>query len=337
MVGFGAAALGAAALLVAGCGSGGGSGAGSLVLYNGQHLELTRALVGAFETQTGIDVRLRSNDAVVLADQIVQEDGSSPADVYLAENSPELTNLEEHGLLARLPRSLVAQVPARFSSPSGRWVALALRVSSLVYDPRALTRSQLPTSILALAQPAWRGKVAVAPLDSDFPPLVSALIAADGDRAAARWLAGLKRNAHVYQDEEAVVAAVDRGDVAAGIVNQYYWYRLRLEAGAQAVHSRILFFGNQDPGSVVNISGAAVLASSKHRDLAERFVAFLVSPAGQRILARGDDFEYPARPGIAPNAMLPPLAGVAHTTYGVAQLGNGREAAKLVADAGFGS
>ena len=37
------------------------------------------------------------------------------------------------------------------------------------------------------------------------------------------------------------------------------------------------------------------------------------------------------------NGTLPPLAHVAHTTFGVRELGNGREPAKLVAAAGFGA
>ncbi len=108
----GAAAGLVALLAVAGCGSSGG-GKDSIVVYNGQHLELTQALINAFEKQTGIKVHVRTNDGVVLADQILQEGHSSPADVYVTENSPELMNLEEHGLLAPLPKSLVAQVPRR--------------------------------------------------------------------------------------------------------------------------------------------------------------------------------------------------------------------------------
>ena len=33
-------------------------------------------------------MRIRTNDGVVLADQIIQEGDASPADVYIAENSP---------------------------------------------------------------------------------------------------------------------------------------------------------------------------------------------------------------------------------------------------------
>src|SRR4051794_25879704 len=83
-------------LLATSCGGGGGDG-NSIVLYNGQHLALTRAMVSAFEKQTGISLRIRSNDSVVLADLLAQEGDSSPADVYLTENSPELMNLEQRG------------------------------------------------------------------------------------------------------------------------------------------------------------------------------------------------------------------------------------------------
>jgi iron(III) transport system substrate-binding protein len=332
-----AAALVVALLLLAVSGCGGSGGDHSIVVYNGQHLELTRAFVSAFRKATGISVRLRTDDSVVLADQILQEGHSSPADVYITENSPDLVNLQEHGLLATLPPSTLKDVPAVDRSSAGKWVGLALRVSSLACDPSLVPRSQVPASVLDLASPRWKGKIAIAPLDSDFPPVVGAVIATHGQKAAAAWLAGLKRNATIYQDEESVVAAVNRGDVACGIVNHYYWYRLRREVGAGAMHSKLYYFPSGDPGSIVNVSGAGVLASTHHLQDAERFVSFLVSTTGQNLIGKGDDFEYPVRPGIAANAQLPSLGSVPHTTLSASKLGNDRAAEQLVAAAGFGS
>jgi iron(III) transport system substrate-binding protein len=314
------------------CGGGGGS---SLVVYNGQHEQLTRLLVAAFERQTGIRVRLRSGDSLVVATQILEEGSASPADVILSENSPELVNLAQHARLLGLPRSILRQVPAAYSSPAGHWVGTALRVSSLAYDSSRIPRSQLPRSILDLAEPRWRGKVAIAPTDSDFPPLVAAVIARYGADRTEAWLRGLKRNAATYQDEEAVVAAVNRGDAAAGAINAYYWYRLRREVGESGMHSALHYFPGDDAGSIVNAAGAAVLATSRHPDAAKRFLAFLVSKRGQRILAGSDDFEYPARADVAANAALPPLARTPHATIPVAALGDGRTAAHLIREAGL--
>jgi iron(III) transport system substrate-binding protein len=321
------------AALAAGCG--GGSGHSSITLYNGQHTALTSSLAAAFEKATGIKVRIRTNDSAVLADQIIQEGDVSPADVYISENSPELMELQRRGLLARLPQSILSQAPAGDNSPAGNWVGMALRVSSLVYDPTRVPRSQLPASILDFAQPQWKGKIAIAPTDSDFPPLVGAVIATHGEPAARDWLTGLKRNARIYQDEEAIVAAVNRGDVRSGVINQYYWYRLQLELGKKAMPSALYYFSADDVGAVVNISGAALLKSSKQRKNAERFISFLVGKAGQRIIARSDDFEYPVRSDVAPNGALPPLASIGHTSLSVASLGNGEVAARLIRQVGL--
>jgi iron(III) transport system substrate-binding protein len=320
------------AIALAGCGGGSES---SITVYNGQHAELTQALVDAFEKETGTSVRLRSSDSLVLATQIQQEGGGSPADVFLAENSPELVTLEDKGLLAPLPRSIRDQVPARVQSADGRWVGVGLRLVSLVYDPAQVEPAELPDSILDLAKPEWKGRVALAPTDSDFPPVVAAVIATRGSKAAADWLAGLKRNSRVYADYEAALAAVNRGDVDVSIINQYYWYRLRRELGARAMTSKLHYFAAPDPGSIANVSGVAVLESSGRREEAERFVRFAVGRAGQRILARSDDYEYPVRPGLPANRVLPPLDSVPHSTLSVATSGDIEEAARLIRQAGF--
>jgi iron(III) transport system substrate-binding protein len=320
------------AALLGACGTASGP---SITVYSGQHSQLTNALVSAFENETGISVRVLSNDGVVLADQILLEGSASPADVYLTENTPELMLLQHHHLLAKLGPSTLSAVPATDSSPQGDWVGVAERVNTLAYDPMKLSAGMLPASILALAGPSWAGKIAIAPTDSDFLPLVSALAATYGSARALSWLQGLKRNAVIYQDDEAVAAAVNRGSVSAGLVNEYYWYRLRLETGAGNMHSVLYPFPAHDVGSMANVSGAAVLASSGDRAAANRFVAFLVSPQAQRILAQGDDFEYPLRPGVAPNPALPPLARFNPTSFNVASLGDDRAAVSLLQQSGL--
>jgi iron(III) transport system substrate-binding protein len=307
----------------------------AITLYSGQHPQLTTAIVSAFEKQTGIHVNVRSDDGIVLANQILQEGAHSPADVYLTENSPELVLLTQHKLLAPLPSSIVSQIPAQYNSPTGNWVGISVRVSALAYNPKLVSASQLPASILDLAKPQWKGKVAIAPTDSDFVPLVGAVIASYGQQAALNWLKGLKANASSYADIEAVDSAVNKGQDAVGVINQYYWYRLQQQLGASNTHSKVYYFPNRNVGGIENISGVAVLASSSHQAAADKFAQFLVSAQAEQILAAGDTFEYPVRPGVAANTALTPLSQVNPAVISVVSLGNDLPAATLLQQAGL--
>jgi iron(III) transport system substrate-binding protein len=309
---------------------------GPLTLYSAQHEQMVDQLTKAFTRQTGITVRVRSGEAPEIASQIAQEGARSPADVYFTENSPELTLLDEKGLLAPVDPATRAAVPAKYSAADGNWVGVLARENVLAYNPALIAAGQLPGALLDLARPEWRGKVAIAPSDADFLPLVDAVAAQYGEAATLAWLKGLRQNAQVFDDDEGVVAAVDRGAVATGIINSYYWARLQAEQGAARTKSRVHHFAPGDIGALINVSGAAVLRSSRHQAAAQRFLAFLVSPAVQAEIGRGDvDFEYPLAPGVAANPVLTPLADLHPPPLSVGQLGDDQLAARLLRQAGL--
>ena len=82
------------------------------------------------------------------------------------------------------------------------------------------------------------GKLAFAAGETDFQPIVTSYARTYGEAAALKWLEAIKSNAgsHVYPDNETIADEVNRGAVAFGVVNQYYWYRMRAELGASNVH-----------------------------------------------------------------------------------------------------
>jgi iron(III) transport system substrate-binding protein len=310
----------------------------SIVLYNGQHEETADALVDAFEAKTGIQVEMRNDDEDTLVDEIVAEGPNSPADVVYTENSLPLEYLQERGLLAKVDASTLAHTPTKYNSPSGDWVGVSARVSVIIYNPSLIKASQLPTSVRQLADPKYRGKLALAPQETDFQPIVVAYERAYGKAATLRWLEGLKANAetHIYPDNETIADEVNRGAVAFGVVNQYYWYRMRAEIGAAKMHSKITYFAPHDPGYVIDVSGAAVLRSSKHQAAAQEFLAFLVSKTGQEIIARHSiSFEYPIASGVTTAAPETPFADLQPYPITIAELGDGANAIALMRQAGL--
>jgi iron(III) transport system substrate-binding protein len=327
-------AIGTGAL--AGCGSSSGSGSSrSITLYSGQHPETTQAEVSAFQQQSGIHVRVRSGDENALVQQLEQEGSSSPADVVLTENSPALMSLQGKGLLTPLPADTLASVPAKYNSPSGEWVGFSARVSVIVYNTGSLSASQVPTSILDLANPRWKGKLALAPTEPDFQPIVTSVALAEGEQAALQWLKGVKSNAsgHIEPDNETVTADVGRGQAALGVIDHYYWYRMAKNAGGGRVGSQIAFLAPGDPGYVIDVSGTGVLKSSHHKSEADQFVAFLVSQAGQQALLSSNSFEYPLREGVGDPPGLKPFSELQPAPVTVAQLGDGSIALRLLQEA----
>ena len=334
-----AAVTGMLAASVAACGASGDAPANGLVLYNGQHEQTTQALVSAFEKQTGITVTVRNGDEDQLAEQIMQEGSRSPADVIFTENSPALMKLAGQHLLAPVDKATLAAVPSGDDSPAGNWVGVSARVSVLVYNTNALKPSQLPSSVMDLASPKWAGKLGIAPGETDFQPIITSIADTYGSTAALAWLKAVKSNAgsHVYPDNETITSEVNSGQVEIGLINHYYWYRLRAEIGAGAMHSALHYFAPADPGYVLDISGAGILASSTHQAAAQKFLAFLVSAAGQKIISETDSFEYPIRPGVAANAQLPPLSSLhPDPADTIARLGDGSTALQLLQQAQLG-
>ena len=331
------AVAGLGALMFAGCAQSTGSGgaAGSLTVYSGQHVQTTESLVAAFEKRTGISVNLRSDDEDVLADQIVTEGSHSPADVFYTENSPPLQYLASKGLLTDVNPSTLANTPSRFNSPEGEWVGVSARVSVMIYNTSLLKSGELPTSAMDLAEPQWKGKIAIAASETDFQPIVTSIARTHGQAAALRWLDAVKANAvnHQYPDNETITAEVNSGQVALGIVNQYYWYRERAEVGASGMHSAIAYFAPHDVGYVVDVSGAGILKSSTHQAAAQRFLAFLTSKEGQEIIAHSDSFEYPVASGVTTAQPETPFDQLQPNGITIADLGTGAEAIALLQEA----
>jgi iron(III) transport system substrate-binding protein len=334
-----AAGMLTASAAACGAGSGGDAPANGLILYSGQHEQTTQALVNAFEKQSGIQVTVRNGDEDTLAEQIMQEGSRSPADVFYTENSPALMKLAGQHLLAPVAKATLGGIPAADSSPAGNWVGVSARVSALVYNTSALKPSQLPSSVMDLASPQWAGKLGIAPGETDFQPIITSIADKYGSAAALAWLKAIKSNAgsHVYQDNETLTSEVNSGQVEIGLINHYYWYRLRAGLGAGAMHSALHYFAAGDAGYVLDVSGAGILASSTHQAAAQKFLAFLVSEAGQRIIAQTDSYEYPLRPGVAANPALPPLSSLhPDPADTIATLGDGSTALRLLQQAQLG-
>ncbi|MEZ5174750.1 MAG: extracellular solute-binding protein [Acidimicrobiia bacterium] len=320
-----------AALFATACSS---SDDASLTLYSGRSEDLVQPVIDAFVDATGIQVTVKYAGSADLAATILEEGDASPADVFFAQDPASLGTIAEAGLFDTLDDDLLGRVPDRFSDDAGQWVGTSGRARVVVYDSTVLNDADLPATEDPFANPGWAGRVAIAPTNGSFLAFVATKILVDGRDATLTWLEGMAANdAPAYPNNSSIVAAVNAGEIQAGLVNHYYLLRALAENPDEIGVN--YFFEEPTAGSLVMPAGAGILASSTHKDAARRFVAWLLNESSQRYFA-DETFEYPLVPGIPANAVLPPIDRIPTPELNLSDLAGVLDTATdLVAEAGL--
>jgi iron(III) transport system substrate-binding protein len=311
-----------------------GAGNGEITVYNAQHESLTKEWIDGFTAETGIKVTMRQGSDTELSNQIIQEGEASPADVFLTENSPAMTQVENAGLFADVDEATIAQVPEEFRPSTGKWTGIAARSTVLVYDKNKLTEDQLPKSMLDLANPEWKGKWAASPSGADFQAIVSALLELKGEAATEEWLKGMKENFKAYKGNSTAMKAVNAGEVDAALIYHYYYYGDQAKTGENSNNVTPYYFKNQDPGAFVSVSGGGVLKTSKNQEAAQEFLKYVTGTKGQEILKDGTSFEYAIASDVPANEKLVPIAELQAPTVDPAKL-NSEKVTELMTSAGL--
>jgi iron(III) transport system substrate-binding protein len=319
------------ALLLPSCSSGDGA---SLTVYSGRSEDLVQPLIDRFEDATGIDVTVRYADSADLAATILEEGDGSPADVFFAQDPASLGTVALADLFATLPPDLVEAVPARFSDPDARWVGVSGRSRVIVYDSSRIGPEDLPATEDGFVDPAWAGRVGIAPTNGSFLAFVSAKILLDGEERTRSWLEAMKANqSPTFPNNSSIVTAVNDGQVEAGLVNHYYL--LRALAEDPDATGRNQFLSMASAGSLVMPAGVGILESADNAEQARRFVQFLLDEDAQTYFAT-ETFEYPLVAGIPAYGQLPPLDSLTTPDLDLSLLATTLDrATDLVAEAGL--
>ncbi len=302
-----AAAILTALFLALGIACSGGDDSNSLTIYSGRSQSLVDPLLKQFSKDTGINIRVRYGGTTELAATILEEGGNSPADVFFAQDAGSLDALYQENRLTELPKNILDRVSTAYRGADGYWVGTSGRARVVAYNTDKLKPEDLPDSILDYTAPQWKGRIGWAPTNASFQAFVTALRVIEGEDAAREWLLGIKaNNPKEYANNVAALQAVAAGEVDVAFVNHYYLFRALAEQG-QGFKARNYYFRNGDAGGLVNVSGAAILDSAGNRDVAERFLEYLLSPAAQQYFA-DKTFEYPLIAGVETDADLPPIS-----------------------------
>ena len=323
-------------LLICGLPVGAASAAEEVVVYSARGEPLIRPLFDAYTKETGVAIRFVTDKEGALMARLQAEGERTPADLLLTSDAGNLWQAAESGLLAPADSARLRQnVPAHLRDAKDRWFGLSRRVRTIVYHTGRVKPADLST-YEALGDPRWKGRLCLRTSKKVYnQSLVAMMIAALGapktEQVVRSWIANLATS--VFSDDTQVMEAIAAGQCDVGIVNSYYFGRLRDKKPALPL---ALFWANQgDRGVHVNISGAGLVKHAKHPQAAIRLLEWLSGDFAQERFA-ALDFEYPIRPEVPIPPAVAAWGAFKPESLDVARAGELQtEAIKLMDRAGY--
>ncbi len=198
----------------------------------------------------------------------------------------------------------------------------------------AATGSLVQAKRTCLTKKEWRGRVGWAPTNASFESFVTALRKLRGEDAAKQWLEGMVANdTKTFPNNITIRDAIANGELDVGIINHYYVAEAYASEGRD--YPVGLFYPPKgDPGALVNVSGAGILATTKRRPQAEKLVRYLLDQQAQEYFAR-DTKEYPLAAGVKPDPGLRPLDEIQQPEgLDLSELGDLKTTVELLQDTG---
>lgn len=279
-----------------------------LTVYSGRGENLISPLIERLQVDTGINVKVRYGNTAGLASTILEEGKNSPADLFFAQDAGALGALAKEGRLLKLPNTLLEKVDHRFRSFNGDWIGITGRARTVDYNIELVNPSELSDSIWGYTDAKWGdGKIGWAPINGSFQSFVTAFRVIEGEEKAQDWLEGIIANEpQVYPKNTPIVAALGRGEIYVGFVNNYYLHRFKAEDPNFPVEHH---YTKGDAGSMINVAGVGIVDTAKDRSLAEQFISHMLKEETQRYYTN-TTYEYPLVKGVEVIGNQKPLSEI---------------------------
>lgn len=306
--------------------------ADEIVVYSARNEQLIKPLFDAYTQETGVKIKFVTGKEGPLLARLKAEGAKTHADLLITVDAGNLWQAAHEGVLARLDsKTLNDNIPAHLRDPDGYWYGLSVRARTIVYNTQKVKASDLSTyEDLGTAQ--WKGRLCLRSSKKVYnQSLVAMMIAEFGEPKTEAiiksWVANLA--APVFSDDENLLDAIAAGQCDVGIVNSYYFGRVKKKHPEAPVG---IFWPNQnDRGVHVNISGAGVTAHAKHAQAAVKFLEWMSGDKAQHLFADAN-LEYPANPKVTPDPAVAAWGAFKQHTLNVSETGKLQPKAVMLMD-----
>ena len=281
-------------------------------IFNARHYKADGELYAKFTNKTGIKVNLINGKSGALEKRILEEGADSSADLYITADAGRCGAMDAKGALqgGLTSAAIKSAVPKSFRT--NKWVGIAKRARIIYYSPERVSANELNgMTYEGLADPKWKGRLVIRKSSNIYnKSLVASLIKNNGKAATAAWAEGVVANMARTPtgNDRAQIMAVAAGEADIAVANTYYLALMlsgKKGAEQQAAAKKVkAFFPNQnDRGTHMNISCAAMVKGAPNKANAIKLVEFLLTPESQEHFVN-NTFEFPMIGGVSANPLV---------------------------------
>jgi iron(III) transport system substrate-binding protein len=285
----------AATLIAGGCGL--DDGRTPLVVYSPHGREILQAFERRFEAlHPDVDVQWLDMGSQEVLERLRSERANPQADVWWGGPAPLFEGAAADGLLAPAVPSWAGALEPDAVGRDGMWHGVYVTPMVIMYNTAAVSADEVPRDWDDVLDERWRGRILIRdPLASGtmrtiFGMIVDRSIRETGDTAQGfAWLRRLDGHTKEYVLNPTLLyqkLARGEGDITLWDMPDIDELKARTEYPVDYVFAR--------SGTPLPVDAIAVVAGSRHPEVAAAFVEFVGSQEGV-IMAARDHYRMPAR------------------------------------------
>lgn len=285
-----------------------------VVVYASLDRQYSEPILDEFTRRTGIEVDAvydtESTKTVGLYNRIVAEAHRPRCDVFWNNEILNTVRLKSAGLLAPSQPAHAADYAPAMRDNDGLWFGFAARARVLIVNTKLVDEARMPRSIDALADPAWRGKAAIAkPLFGTTATHVAVLSSEMGEEGLRKLFASWKGNdVQILGGNRDCARLVADGQLAFALTDTDDAIEER-DAGKPVA---IVFPDGRDGerGTLLIPNTLAKIKDCPHPRAADLLIDYLLSPEVERLLVIGNSAQIPLNSKVTAKSRAVPESGL---------------------------
>ncbi|PVE24867.1 iron ABC transporter substrate-binding protein [Microvirga sp. KLBC 81] len=305
---------------------------GALVMYCGVQEEWCRAMVGAFERDTGIKVSMTRKSSGEIFAQIKAEAANPRADIWWGGTGDPHMQAAEEGLTVEYKSPKMGELQdwavRQWEQSKQRTVGIYSGALGFGYNTELAKANNVPElkCWADLLKPELKDEVQVADPNSSGTAytLLASIVQIMGEDKGFEYLKALHKNVNQYTKSGAAPAkAVAQGETTAGITFMHDMVTMVVDKAPIKVVAPC-------EGTGYEIGSMSIIKGAKNLENARKFYDWALTAGAQKIGAEAKSYQVPSNKSTPIPPQAPKLTDIKLINFDFAKYGSSEERKRLL-------